>query len=129
MRSVANKAMTLLVATGFLLAGCSTVSSSVSTTTKTTSPPTSTTVPPTTTTTTEQPGWTPQSTVGGAIAVDSQAVNEPDGHVVTIFRFRAARTRFALHAGSSDPPVPASTIGSDSGPAIGTDEEIGRAHV
>jgi len=49
-------------------------------------------------------------------------VNEPDGHVVTVFRFRAARTRFALHAGSSDPPVPASTIGSDSGPAIGPDE-------
>ena len=122
MRSVVNKATTLLVVTGFLFAGCSTVSSSVSTTPKTTLPPPSTTVPPTTTTTTEQPGWTPVSTVGGAIAVDSQAVTEPDGHVVTVFRFRAARARFALHAGSTDPPVPASAIGSDSGPAIGPDD-------
>jgi hypothetical protein len=61
--------------------------------------------------------------VGGAIAVDTQAVTEPDGHVVTLFRFRAGRTRFDLHAGSTDPPVPANTTGPDNGPTIGPDEQ------
>ena len=83
---------------------------------------TTTTVPPTTTTTTEQPGWTPVSTIGGAIVVDSQSVSEPTGHVVTIFRFRAGRTHFALHVGSSDPPRGNATVTPDDGPSIGPDE-------
>ncbi len=83
---------------------------------------TTTTVPPTTTTTTEQPGWTPVTTIGGAIAVDSQSLTEPTGHVVTIFRFRAGRTRFALHVGSSDPPRGNATVLPDDGPSIGPDE-------
>lgn len=83
---------------------------------------TTTTVPPTTTTTTEQPGWTPVSFVNGAIAVDTQTVTQPDGHVVTIFRFRAGQTKFALHVGSQDPPAGTATIGPDSGPSIGPNE-------
>ena len=83
---------------------------------------TTTTVAPTTTTTTEQPGWTPVSTIGGAIAVDSQSVSEPTGHVVTIFRFRTGRTRFALHVGSSDPPRGSTALLPDNGPSIGPDE-------
>ncbi len=75
-----------------------------------------------TTTTTEQPGWTPVSTVGGAIAIDSQSVAEPTGHVVTVFRFRAGRTRFALHLGSSDPPRGNASVSPDQGPVIGPDE-------
>ena len=86
----------------------------------TTIPPT--TIPPTTTSTTEQPGWTPVSLVDGAIAVDTQEVTGADGHVVTIFRFRAGRTRFALHAGSTDPPIAAGSVGPDARAAIGPDE-------
>jgi len=86
----------------------------------TTIPPT--TIPPTTTSTREQPGWTPVSLVGGAIAVDTQVVTEADGHIVTIFRFRAGRTRFALHVGSTDPPMAAGSAGPDAGSAVGPNE-------
>lgn len=59
----------------------------------------------------------------GRIAVDTRATTEPDGHVVTLFRFRSGSTRFALHAGSTDPPVPPATIGPDDGPAVGPSEQ------
>lgn len=81
-----------------------------------------TTIGTTTTTTTEQPGWVPVSLADGSIAIDRQTVTEADGHVITIFRFRAGRTRFALHAGSTDPPMAAGSVGSDSGAAIGPAE-------
>ncbi len=82
----------------------------------------STTVAPSTTTTTEQPGWTPVSTVNGGIAIDSQVVTEPDSHLITVYRFRAGRVRFALHVGSSDPPVGIGVAGPDSGAVIGPGE-------
>jgi hypothetical protein len=82
---------------------------------------TTSTVPPTTTTT-EQPGWTPSSAVGAAIAVDSRSVPMPDGSSVALFRFRAPVVRFALHVGSTDPPVAATQVGPDSGAAIGPHE-------
>jgi len=110
---------------GLVLVGCSgptTGTTSNDATVTTLVPTTTTTVPPTTTTTTEQPGWTPDATVDGAIAVDSQTVPEPDGHVVTIYRFRSGQTRFGLHVGSSDPPRGAATVTPDSGPMIGPDE-------
>ncbi len=88
----------------------------------TTHPKPTTTTLPATTTTTEQPGWTPLSTAAGAILVDGQSVTEPDGHVVTIVRFRAGRTRFGLHVGSTDPPTGGAVIGPDSGSTIGPDE-------
>ncbi len=106
-----------------VLAGCT--SSSVSANvTKVTMPPSvpTTSVPPTTTATTEQPGWTPVSTVGAKITVDSQSVTEPTGHVVTVFRFRAGRTLFGLHVGSVDPPRGAAAVGADNGPLIGPNE-------
>jgi hypothetical protein len=81
---------------------------------------TTTTVPPTTTT--EQPGWTPASAVAGAIAVDSRSVTGPGGGAVTLFRFRADHVRYALHAGSTDPPGAAAIAGPDSGGAIGPHE-------
>lgn len=83
---------------------------------------TTTTIPPTTTSTTEQPGWTPVSLASGNIAIDTQAITEADGHVVTIFRFRAGRTRFALHAGSLDPPRAAGIAGPEDGSTVGPDE-------
>lgn len=86
----------------------------------TTTPPT--TIPPTTTSTTEEPGWTPVSLLDGAIAVDRQAITEADGHVVTIFRFRAGRTRFALHTGSLDPPMAPGIAGPEDGSTVGPDE-------
>ncbi len=82
---------------------------------------TTTTVPPTTTTT-EQPGWTPIAAVGGALAVDTRPVPQPDGHTVTLVRFRVGHTRFGLHVGSTDPPASATVVGPDSGQAIGPDE-------
>jgi hypothetical protein len=87
----------------------------------TTTTTTTTTVPPTTTTT-EQPGWTPASAVGGAIAVDTRSVPVPSGGTVTLFRFRAPLVHFGLHVGSTDPPVAATQIGPDSGSAIGPQE-------
>ncbi len=84
---------------------------------------TTTTTPPTTTTsTTEQPGWTPVSLVSGNIAIDTQAITEADGNVVTIFRFRVGQTRFALHAGSLDPPGAAADAGPEDGSTVGPDE-------
>ncbi len=85
-------------------------------------PTTTTTTTPTTTTTTEQPGWTSVSIVGTAIAVDSQSVTEPSGHVVTIFRFRTGHTHFGLHVGSTDPPRGGATVVADDGSSIGPDE-------
>ena len=106
----------LAAVAGLLLAGCSSGAGGTATTVVTT-----TTVPPTTTTT-EQPGWTPVSTVNGAIAVDSQAVTEPDGHVVTLFRFRAGTTHFGLHLGTTDPPRGTAVVSADSGSTIGPNE-------
>ncbi len=82
---------------------------------------TTTTVPPTTTTT-EQPGWTPASAIGAAIAIDNRSVPLPDGSTVTLFRFRAPMVRFGLHVGSTDPPATAAEVGPDSGSAIGPQE-------
>jgi hypothetical protein len=78
-------------------------------------------VPPTTTTT-EQPGWAPVSTAFGIVLADEHSVTEPDGHVVTLVRFRSGRTRFSLHVGSSDPPTGSAAIGASSGPAVGPGE-------
>jgi len=113
------------------LAGCSTSGSGTPagsragghpTATSTTLPAPTTTVAPTTTTTTEQPGWIQVSSVGGAIAVDQQPFTEPDGHLVTVVRFRAPQVTYALHVGSTDPPRGQATIAADAGPAIGPDE-------
>jgi hypothetical protein len=79
-------------------------------------------VPPTTTTTTEPPGWTVVGTVGAAVAVDERTVTAPDGTAVTIFRFRAGRTRFALHVGSQDPPGATGRVPADAGPVIAATE-------
>jgi len=103
------------LAAGLLLAGCSS-GAAISTTTAAPS-----TIPPTTTTT-EQPGWTVVSTSNGAIAVDSQAVTEPDGRLVTLFRFRSGRTHVALHVGSTDPPRGTAVVSADSGSTIGPNE-------
>ena len=107
----------MTLATGLILAACSSGARSTATTVA----PTTTTIPPTTTTT-EQPGWTPVATVNGAIAVDSQTVTAADGHAVTLFRFRAGQTHFGLHVGSSDPPRGTAVVSADSGSTIGPDE-------
>lgn len=124
----ARRSAALVALAAFSLASCSSASTSDRTGLKTVANAKSTTtipqatIPPTTTSTPEQPGWTPVSLVDGAIAVDTQAVTEADGHVVTIFRFRAGRTRFALHAGSTDPPMAAGIVGPDDGSTVGPDE-------
>jgi hypothetical protein len=111
---------------GFALTSCSTAAAKVSSAPahrpSVVTVTTATTIPPTTTTTTEQPGWIPVSTVGGAIAVDSRSIAEPDGHSVTLFRFRTGRTKFALHVGTTDPPIAPSMVGPDDGGTIGPEE-------
>ncbi len=117
------------VVAGVVLAGCSGTSTAAR---ASGSPPvrprpssvraaTTTTVPPTTTTT-EQPGWAPVSSAFGIVLVDEQSVTEPDGHAVTVVRFRSGRTRFALHVGSSDPPTGTAVVGPDSGSSVGPNE-------
>jgi len=122
MRSRGCLVTLLSLLAGTVLVGCSGATTRNDATVTSRVPPTTTTVPPTTTTTTEQAGWTQGATVNGAIVVDSQTVPEPDGHVVTIYRFRSGQTRFGLHVGSSDPPRGAATVVPDSGPMIGPDE-------
>lgn len=84
--------------------------------------PTTTTAVPATTTTTDQPGWTPVSIADGSVAVDEQTFTEADGHVVTVYRFRAGRVHYNLHVGSTDPPTGTAAIGPDNGAAIGPAE-------
>jgi hypothetical protein len=120
-----HRAVAALVALGVVLGGCTPARRAVGSSLRgkvrvATTVPT-TTVPPTTTTT-EQPGWTPVATVAGTIAIDTRVVPQSDGHVVTLFRFRVGVTRFALHAGSTDPAVSGAPVGPDSGQSIGPDE-------
>ncbi len=58
----------------------------------------------------------------GAIAVDTEAVTEPTGHTVTIFRFRAGQAHYGLHVGSNDPPRGTAVVSADSGSTIGPNE-------
>jgi hypothetical protein len=112
---------------GLFAAACSSLSTGASPSASS-SPPqrlpatTTTTVPPTTTTTTEQPGWNPVSTGPSGIAVDERTFSEPDGSQVTVARFRAGETRFALHVGSTDPPVGSAVIPADAGSAVSGSE-------
>jgi hypothetical protein len=108
--------ITLLAAVGGLvLTGCSSGASTAPTTAPTTTIPL-------TTTTTEQPGWTPVSTVKGAIAVDTQAVTEPSGSVVSLYRFRIGKVTFGLHVGTTDPARGTAVVPADSTSTIGPNE-------
>jgi len=111
----------LWLGAALVLAGCSSGAAAPGKASTSTSASTTTTVAPTTTTT-EQPGWTPVSSVHGAIAVDTRSVTEPDGHVVTLFRFRSGVTHVGLHVGSTDPPRGAAVVSADSGSTIGPNE-------
>src|SRR5579864_8279577 len=59
----------------------------------------------TTTTSATDAGWAPVSTLATGVAVDGRSVTTGDGARVTMIRFRAGRVRFALHAGSQEPPT------------------------
>ncbi len=116
--------LTGVVVAGIVVAGCSgrsTANRAVGATRPHAPTTTTTTVPPTTTTT-EQPGWAPVSSAFGTVLEDEHSITEPDGHTVTVVRFRSGRTRFALHVGSSDPSTGTAIVGADSGPKVGPDE-------
>lgn len=85
-----------------------------------------TTTIPTTTTTTgpppEQPGWTVVYETGSAIVVDKRTISLPDGTVVTLARFHAGSTSFALHVGSLDPPTGNVAVPAGSGSAVTASE-------
>jgi hypothetical protein len=84
----------------------------------------STTFPAPTTSTTmaEQPGWTPVSYLGPAIAVDERSFPYPDGSVVTVARFRSGQVAFDLHVGSQDPPANLAALPADAQPAVSSTE-------
>ena len=65
-----------------------------------------------------QSKWTIVSESHGVVLADRRSFREPDGNVVTIYRFRAGRTVFALHTGSEDPPGVAARVGPRAGPSI-----------
>jgi len=83
-------------------------------------------IPPVRSTTTtgpvEQPGWLAVSAGRTGYAIDERAFAFADGTRVTVARFRVGRTRFALHAGSQDPPTRGMTIPANAGPAVGKAE-------
>jgi hypothetical protein len=110
-RRQTRAALRLLLA-GLCLAACGTSQVASSPTT------TSAAAPPVTTTTLEQPGWAVVSELHGVALADRRTVQLADGNVVSIYRFRAGRTSFALHAGSEDPPGAAGSVGASAQPAI-----------
>jgi hypothetical protein len=59
---------------------------------------------------------------GGRIAIDQQSFTGPAGGQATVFRFRAGRTVFRLHDGSSDPPAGSAAISPGAGSTIAADE-------
>lgn len=99
-----------------LLASCSEANPTrVSSNTPTTPRPV-TPAPHVTTTTTvpAEPGWTPIANGPNGVIADQRNVTTPDGHQITLVRFRAGQVRFNLHVGSQDPPRGAAVIGPES---------------
>lgn len=86
--------------------------------------PTTRPAPTTTTTTTvpPQPGWNVLDTEPTGVAVDSQSYTAADGTSITLVRFRAGQVHFDLHAGATDPPHGAVTLGPNGQDAISTYE-------
>ncbi len=87
--------------------------------------PQSTTLPTTSTTVPHghaQHGWGVVSESHGTVLADRRSFHLADGNLVTVFRFRARRVVFALHAGSEDPPGVAARLGPGAGPAISASE-------
>lgn len=81
--------------------------------------PTTTQPVPTTPPTTAVPaGWTAASSSGQGTAIEERSVTLPDGDRVVLLRFLAGRTTFALHVGSTDPPVGAAAIPASAGSVI-----------
>lgn len=70
----------------------------------------------------EQPGWSAVTKYRGAFVVDRRSFTETDGNVVMVYRFRVRQVRFALHAGSEDPPGAAYAAGPGAGPQISAAE-------
>jgi hypothetical protein len=119
----------LLAACCFLLvAACGAVSASPTTKTPgsgSTVPTSSAESSPLVTTTTTSPveqGWTPVSSLATGVAIDDRTVTTVNGAHMTIIRFRAGQVRFALHAGSQEPPTHGIALGPASQPAVGASE-------
>ncbi len=79
---------------------------------------TTTTAPAVPTTMHEQPGWAIATRLNGVIYADKRTIREPDGAVVTVYRFRAGRVAYVLHVGSEDPPGAAARVNAAHGPAL-----------
>ncbi len=69
-----------------------------------------------------QPGWTPLSAQSSGVAIDRRTVELPDGARVTLIRFRAGQVRFALHAGSQEPPTHGLALGASGQSAVTASE-------
>ena len=110
-----------------LIAACGAVPASQATKTTVSGSPVaspSTTSPPPVTTTTSpaEPGWTPVSTLATGVAIDDRSVTTAGGAHVTMIRFRAGQVRFALHAGSQEPPTHGVVLGATAQPSVGAAE-------
>jgi hypothetical protein len=56
------------------------------------------------------------------VAIDGRTVTTGDGARVTMIRFRAGQVRFALHAGSQEPPTHGVTLDATGQSAVGASE-------
>ena len=71
-----------------------------------------------------QPGWATVSTEASGVAVDERTVLTSGGARVTVIRFRAGQVRFALHAGSEEPPTHGVALGENGQPAVAPSERL-----
>jgi hypothetical protein len=56
------------------------------------------------------------------VAIDDRSVTTAGGAHVTLIRFRAGQVRFALHAGSQEPPTHGIALGATGQPSVGAVE-------
>jgi hypothetical protein len=56
------------------------------------------------------------------VAIDGRTVTTGDGARVTMIRFLAGKVRFALHAGSQEPPTHGVALGATGQPEVGASE-------
>ncbi len=76
----------------------------------------------TTTTSAAESAWAPLSTLATGVAMDGRTVTTGDGARVTMIRFRAGKVRFALHAGSQEPPTHGVALSATGQPEVGASE-------
>jgi hypothetical protein len=67
-------------------------------------------------------GWVAVSVDQSGVAIDQRTVTFADGHSIIVTRFHFGQVDFKLHVGSVDPPTGSAATGSESGPAVSSNE-------